>query len=222
MFTSRGWEHTECVGRLEALNMTERDSNRKNPVAGKKSRLKDGLGSGSGPDAPAPTGASAFSGTEKMPFLCLLLGIVVLWTFFPAINNDFVNYDDGLYVTENIPVQQGLTWKGIGWAFSSFTASNWHPLTWLSHMMDCQLYGLQPRGHHLTSVLLHTTNVLLLFVVLRRMMGLRSSKSIGATAPQAGATWRSLLVAVLFGLHPLHVQSVAWVAERKDVLSTLF
>jgi tetratricopeptide (TPR) repeat protein len=213
--------------------MTGRDLNRKRPVTDKGSQPQGG-------------GASVFSGAGQMPWLCLLLGIVVFWTFFPAINNGFVNYDDIAYVTENIHVQPGLTWEGVKWAFRSSTAGNWHPLTWLSHMLDCQLYGLHPWGHHLTSVLLHTANTLLLFMVLRRMMGLRSHKSIrrnepqqpcdlpprnanktanaatAATVPQAGATWRSLWVAVLFGLHPLHVQSVAWIAERKDVLSTFF
>ncbi|MGA3284793.1 MAG: tetratricopeptide repeat protein [Verrucomicrobiota bacterium] len=142
-----------------------------------------------------------------MPWLCLLLGIVVFGTFYPAINNDFVSYDDKAYVAENAHVQPGLTWEGIKWAFRSSTASNWHPLTMMSHMIDCQLYGLHPWGHHLTNVLLHTANTLLLFMVLSRM---------------TGATWRSLVVAGLFGLHPLQVQSVAWIAERKNVLSTLF
>jgi len=103
-------------------------------------------------------------------------------------------------------VAQGLTLKGIVWAFS-FHAANWHPLTWLSHMLDCQLYGLHPAGHHLTNVLLHTATVIALFLVLRRM---------------TGALWRSAFVAALFAIHPLRVESVAWVAERKDVLSGLF
>ena len=136
-----------------------------------------------------------------------MLGIVVFCTYIPALHNDFVNYDDHAYVTENTQVQSGLTWAGIKWAFGSSAAGNWHPLTWMSHMLDCQLYGLHPWGHHLTNVLLHTADTLLLFMVLTRM---------------TGALWRSLLVAGLFGLHPLHVQSVAWIAERKDVLSTLF
>ena len=127
--------------------------------------------------------------------------------FFNAIPNDFINYDDPLYVTENVQVRQGLTWEGIAWAFCGTAAGNWQPLTLLSHMLDVQCYGLKPWGHHLTSVLLHVINTLLVFLVLKRM---------------TGAAGRSFFVAALFGLHPVHVESVAWVAERKDVLSTLF
>ena len=104
-------------------------------------------------------------------------------------------------------MRAGLTWPGVVWAFESFSVTNWHPLTWLSHMLDCQLYGLKPAGHHLTNLLLHTASTLLLFLVLSRM---------------TGALWRSACVAALFAWHPLHVESVAWVAERKDVLSTFF
>jgi len=136
----------------------------------------------------------------------LLLGLIV-WAFLPAIQNGFINYDDELYVTANRQVQQGLTGEGIAWAFRSTETGNWHPVTWLSHMLDCQLFGLRPWGHHLTNLLLHAANTLLLFLLLRRM---------------TGAVWRSVFVAALFGLHPLRVESVAWVAERKDVLSTLF
>ena len=112
-----------------------------------------------------------------------------------------------MYVTENPHVLEGLTWPGVAWAFTSSAASNWHPVTWLSHMVDCQLYGLRPAGHHLTNVLLHSANTLLLFLILSRM---------------TGAMWRSACVAALFAWHPLHVESVAWVAERKDVLSAFF
>ena len=108
---------------------------------------------------------------------------------------------------ENPVVARGLTFKGIVWAFTSIHAANWHPLTWLSHMLDCQLYGLHPGGHHLTNVLLHTATVIALFLVLRQM---------------TGAFWRSAFVAAVFAIHPLRVESVAWVAERKDVLSGLF
>ena len=114
---------------------------------------------------------------------------------------------DPRYVTKNTHVTDGLTWPDVRWAFQSTEASNWHPLTWLSHMADCQLFGIHPWGHHLTNVLLHAINAVLLFVVLRSM---------------TGAVWRSIFVAALFGLHPLHVESVAWVSERKDVLSTAF
>lgn len=146
--------------------------------------------------------------STRAVFICAVLLVVgVLFVFLPARQNGFINYDDDVYVTENLHVQSGLHGSGAVWAFTSFNAGNWHPLTWLSHMLDCQLFQLQPVGHHLTSVLLHAATSLLLFLLLRRM---------------TGATWRSFFVAALFGVHPLHVESVAWVAERKDVLSGLF
>lgn len=140
-------------------------------------------------------------------WLCLALGLLTLAVYLPLLTHDFLGYDDQQYVTENPHVQAGLTWHGLAWAFQGSHASNWHPLTWLSHMLDCQLYGLKPAGHHLTSLLLHVANTLLLFLALQRM---------------TGAVWRSVLVAALFAWHPLHVESVAWVAERKDVLSAFF
>jgi tetratricopeptide (TPR) repeat protein len=132
---------------------------------------------------------------------------MTLLTFYPALSCDFVNYDDPDYVYENPQVLQGLTAQGFTWAWSSTHAANWHPLTWLSLMLDTTLYGGQPRGYHLTNLLLHLANVLLVYVLLRRL---------------TAAVLRSFLVAALFAVHPLHVQSVVWVAERKDVLSTFF
>jgi len=140
-------------------------------------------------------------------FIALGLLAMTVAVFGSTVGHDFVNFDDTQYVTENPPVQRGLTWTGVRWAFTTFHASNWHPLTWLSHMLDVEFYGLRPAGHHLTNLLLHGGNVLLLFWVLRRM---------------TGALWSSAGVAALFAVHPLHVESVAWVTERKDVLSTLF
>ncbi len=139
--------------------------------------------------------------------ICLLLIVVVAWAFLPALRNPFCGYDDGYYVTPNSEVPHEFTWKGVGWAFRSIVAANWYPLTILSHMLDWQFYGSKPWGHHFTSVLLHAVNTVLLFWVFRRM---------------TGACWRSAVLAALFALHPLRVESVAWVAERKDVLSTLF
>ena len=135
----------------------------------------------------------------------LFLGIAAL--FLPAIRDSFITYDDPTYVTRNPHVTSGLNWANFRWAWQSREASNWHPLTWISHQADAQLYGLQPWGHHLTNVLLHALSSWLLFVALRKM---------------TGQIWSSWFVAVLFGLHPLHVESVAWIAERKDVLSTVF
>jgi tetratricopeptide (TPR) repeat protein len=159
---------------------------------------------------PAPTEASvpvmAWSRCSVW-LLAVLLMLVTLALYWPALSHDFVDYDDQDYVTSNAHVQSGLTLESIKWAFSSPVVSNWHPLTMLSHMLDCQLYGLKPWGHHLTSVLLHAVNTVLVFLFLRGL---------------TGAKWRSMLVAAVFGFHPLHVESVAWVAERKDVLSTLF
>ena len=137
----------------------------------------------------------------------LALAVVAFATYWPVCRNDFVLYDDPGYLTDNPSVQRGLTWEAMAWAFRTSHASNWHPVTWLSHALDCQLYGLRPWGHHLTSLLFHIANTLLLFVSLQLI---------------TGAQWRSAFVAALFALHPLHVESVAWVAERKDVLSTFF
>jgi len=165
-----------------------------------------------------PAGASAKLGARmdqsdqsetprNLFLLCLLLGAVTLATYWPVGHHGFVNYDDPDYVTANEVVQRGLTPAGVSWAFTTGHASNWHPLTWLSHMLDVQLYGLQPAGHHLTNVVFHALNAMLLLLLLHQM---------------TRALWRSALVAALFALHPLHVESVAWVAERKDMLSTFF
>jgi protein O-mannosyl-transferase len=139
--------------------------------------------------------------------VCAALGAAVLAVFSPALHGGFVNYDDPAYVTANWHVRHGLTGPGLRWAFTSIAASNWHPLTWLSLILDGQLYGLQPAGYHLTSLLLHAANAVLLFLLLNRL---------------TGALWRSALVTALFALHPLRVESVAWVSERKDVLSAFF
>lgn len=139
--------------------------------------------------------------------ICLLLLVATFMAFWQVKNYDFVNFDDDEYVSQNQHVQKGLTKESVYWAFTSDYAAVWMPLTWLSFMLDFELYGLNPGGFHLTNVLLHLANTLLLFLVLKRM-----TKSV----------WRSGFVAALFGLHPLHVESVAWITERKDVLSTLF
>src|SRR5437867_6833606 len=137
----------------------------------------------------------------------LFLVAISLAVFGQTIRYDFVNFDDDLYVYKAPAIQAGLTVKGLALAFTSPHARNWHPLTTISHMLDCQLYGLKAGGHHATNVLLHTIAVLLLFRVLWQM---------------TGAVWKSATVAALFAVHPLHVESVAWVSERKDVLSAVF
>jgi protein O-mannosyl-transferase len=139
--------------------------------------------------------------------VCALLSLATLATYWPALRNDFARVDDDQYVTSNPHVLTGLKWANVTWAFGTGYASNWHPLTWLSHMADVQMFGLNPAGHHLVNLLFHIANTLLLFLLLRRM---------------TRAVWPSGFVAALFALHPLHVESVAWVAERKDVLSTFF
>jgi len=143
----------------------------------------------------------------KVILLGLGLWLLVMLAFLPVLNNDFIFYDDPSYVTANPQVQSGVKWENIKWALGSTVGGNWHPLTWLSHMLDCQWFGLNPRGHHLTSLLLHAVNTVLVLLVLEGM---------------TGALWRSFFVAAMFGLHPLHVESVAWVSERKDVLSAFF
>jgi tetratricopeptide (TPR) repeat protein len=136
-------------------------------------------------------------------FAAAITGLV----FGQTVGFPFINLDDNAYVFKNAQVARGVTLEGIGWAFTHVHSGNWHPITWLSHMLDCQVYGLNPGGHHLTNVLLHTGTAILLFALLQQMTGSR---------------WRSAFVAIVFAIHPLRVESVAWVAERKDVLSGLF
>jgi len=139
--------------------------------------------------------------------ICFVLAVGTFAVYCPVLGHKFLNYDDPDYILDNLHVKSGLTWSGILWAFKSSYAANWHPLTWISHMMDCQLFGVQPAGHHFVNVLFHTANTLLLFILLNYL---------------TGAIWRSAFVAALFAWHPLHVESVAWAAERKDVLSAFF
>lgn len=137
--------------------------------------------------------------------IALVFGCVLI--YFQVSGFQFINFDDNVYVYNNQPVLGGLSWESLKWAFTSFHASNWHPVTWLSHQLDMTLFGLRPGYHHLTNVFLHALNSVLLFFTIRLM---------------TGATWKSGVVAAIFAFHPAHVESVAWVAERKDVLSTMF
>jgi tetratricopeptide (TPR) repeat protein len=137
----------------------------------------------------------------------LLLALITLLAYWPVTRDGFINYDDQDYVTNNRVVQNGLTWAGVKWAFTTGHASNWHPITWLSHMLDCELFGLNAGAQHCVNVLFHTANAVLLLWLLFQL---------------TGALWPSAFVAALFAWHPLHVESVAWISERKDVLSTFF
>ena len=139
--------------------------------------------------------------------ILLALTVATLAVFWQLESHDFINYDDPDYVLDNPFVRKGLSWEGVRWAFQSKAVSNWHPVTWLSHMLDFQLFGKKAAGHHLTSLFFHLANTLLLFLILKEM---------------TASYWRSALVAAMFALHPLHAESVAWVAERKDVLSAFF
>jgi len=140
-------------------------------------------------------------------FICVFLILATLAVYWQVQHHAFVNYDDSFYVTDNRHIQEGLTLESVRWAFTTTYGGNWHPLTWLSHMLDHKLFGMNPGRHHLTSLILHVLNTLLLFLVFKKM---------------TGDSWPSGFVAALFALHPLHVESVAWIAERKDVLSTFF
>ena len=144
---------------------------------------------------------------KQTPLIYLLLAAAAILAFWQLSHCDFISYDDPAYVTENMHIRHGITMETIRWAFTTDYESNWHPLTWMSHVVDVQLFGLNPRWHHLINLFFHITNTLLLFFVFHQM---------------TKAPWKSAFVAALFALHPLHVESVAWVAERKDVLSTFF
>ena len=139
--------------------------------------------------------------------VCLLLTAVTVGVYSQVYKHKFIHLDDPVYVTQNKNVQQGLTRQSISWAFTTGHASNYHPLTWLSLMLDYHLFGLNSGAFHLTNLLFHLANTILLFILLKSL---------------TNSIWRSAMVAVLFAMHPMHVESVAWVAERKDVLSTLF
>jgi len=138
---------------------------------------------------------------------CILLISVTFGIYYQTSDHEFINYDDPPYIINNQHVNTGLNINNITWAFTSIHASNWHPATWLSHMLDVQLFDLYPKGHHLVNVIFHLINTFLLYFLL-----------FGTTKSH----WKSFFVAALFALHPLHVESVAWVAERKDVLSAFF
>src|SRR3954468_9135482 len=139
--------------------------------------------------------------------ICLLLGVAALALFWPVTHFGFITLDDPDYVTANSLVQRGLSWEGVAWAFRIGYAHNWHPVTWLTHLLDAELAGTSAAGPHFVNLLLHAANTILLFLVLR-----------SAT----GAHWRSAIVAALFAFHPLHIESVASISERKDGLSILF
>src|SRR5205085_1695002 len=142
------------------------------------------------------------SSTKTILLLSLALLALTWLVFGRTLHNGFINYDDGDYVTQNAQVKNGLTADGVAWAFTHLHAGNWHPLTWLSHMLDCQMFGLHPAGHHFTNVLLHSTAAVLLFLVLLQMIN-----GAGRMMP----IWRCAFVAALFAVHPLRTESVAWI-----------
>ena len=142
--------------------------------------------------------------TRRTFLICAALALLTFALYSRALRFPFITYDDRLYVSENPHVLTGLNWSNFVWAFTTWHTGNWHPLTWLSLMLDAQLFGNSASGFHLTNVLLHTANAVLLFLILRQF---------------TGSQWRSAFVAALFALHPVHVESVAWISERKDVLS---
>jgi protein O-mannosyl-transferase len=157
---------------------------------------------------PHAAGSSIFHSPQKRRLICcLLLVLATIALYNPVTRAPFLNFDDVVYVTDNPQVRAGLTWNTLVWAFHTSDAANWHPITWLSHALDCQIFGLNPAGPHTVNVLLHATNAMLLFLLLESATGL---------------AWRSLAVAALFALHPINVESVAWIAERKNVLSMFF
>src|SRR5215471_15621502 len=156
-------------------------------------------------DPREPLSTDSMWARPRLWSLALLLGTLAL--YFPVGKSQFVSYDDPAYLTENRVVLRGLTWPGVKWAFTTNQASNWHPLTWLSHMLDCELFGADPGAAHLVNAGWHAANVVLFFWLLLRL---------------TGVLWSSLFGAAFFAWHPLRVESVAWVAERKDVLSAFF
>jgi len=159
---------------------------------------------------------------SRSRLIALLLALVTLAVYLPAVRNGFIVYDDGDYMTQNEMVQAGLTPAGIKWAFTTFDSANWHPLTWLSLMSDCELFGVNAAGSHFVNALFHAVNTVLLFALWLQLTRRQTEPDTGALPPPPDAFWPAAFIAALFALHPLHVESVAWVAERKDVLSAFF
>ncbi|MDD2900129.1 MAG: hypothetical protein PHI31_15635 [Desulfuromonadaceae bacterium] len=152
-------------------------------------------------------GQDQFGSIRSVIMICIVLMVLTVGVYWQVGGHEFLNYDDNDYITENPHMASGLTVANIVWAFSALEECNWHPVTWLSHLADAQLYGMNPRGHYLTNVAFHTVSTLILFFFFFRF---------------SSSLWQSFFVAALFAVHPLHVESVAWLAERKDVLSALF
>jgi Flp pilus assembly protein TadD len=165
------------------------------------------VSTGSSKTSASESGGLFSSPRQRSVILCLLLATLTLGIYNQVSHAQFINFDDDDYITNNPHVQAGLNGQTLAWAFSTTEAGNWHPLTWISHAIDCQIFHLNPAGHHYVNVLLHACNVILLFLLLQR---------------GTGQTWRAMLVAAVFAVHPINVESVAWVAERKNVLSMLF
>jgi tetratricopeptide (TPR) repeat protein len=173
---------------------------------GKERKLSKNVGTGAALEVKFFSMNKVFN-RYRVVLICIFLAVATLAAYWQVLHSDFVNLDDPGYVTENRYVNTGFTWENIKWAFSVGKIAYWHPLTWVSHILDCQLYGLRAGLHHLTNLIIHIANTLLLFGVLKRL---------------TGAVWRSAFVAAVFALHPINVDSVAWVTERKSVLSALF
>lgn len=157
--------------------------------------------------APKPSHLFSSSPSKRTFILSLALVLLTVLAYLPVRNNAFINFDDNHYITANPHVKAGVSWDTVKWAFTTYDAANWHPLSWLSHALDCQLFGLNPAGPHVINLLLHALNAVLLFLILQGLTGF---------------SWRSLMVAAIFAVHPLNVESVGWAAERKNVLSMLF
>jgi tetratricopeptide (TPR) repeat protein len=190
------------------LKMAGRDTRNRDPKARKKPQADSSSPPERSSSAPRPGPTPSHSSRRTAVLIGAALFALVIAVFLPTAHNGFVAFDDNEYVYENAHVREGLTWEGVRWAFTTLEVGGlWHPLTWLSLMLDCHWHGLNPGGHHLGSLVLHAFNTVLLFAALRRL---------------TGATWRSAVVAALFAVHPLHVETVAWIADRKDTLSALF
>jgi tetratricopeptide (TPR) repeat protein len=175
-------------------------------------------------DGHREAGPLARSGLAWRFGVCLLLAAIVWAVFGQTLGHQFINYDDPLYVLENPHVNAGLSWRSVGWAFTHVHSQNWHPLTTISHMLDSQFFGLNAGWHHFTNVLLHFLAAILLFLALERMTPGPSSPRFESVRPadRTGDIWPSAFVAAIFAVHPLRVESVAWISERKDVLSGVF